>query len=87
MDPGLVILKEFWLENVMVRCSGDQLDFWLGCQKRYISKSIRQVRGHMMCGFWRSDGLGGRQVAQRCQNQGCCLIFTKRTVLKDEIDC
>ena len=30
---------------------------------------------------------GGQQVVQRCLNQGCCLIFTKRTVLKDEIDC
>ena len=33
MDLGLVILKEFWLETVMVRCSGDQMDFGLAVSK------------------------------------------------------
>ena len=82
MDPGLVILKEF---SVMVRCSCDQMDFWLGSRKRYVSQSIRRVWVQVMCVFWRSCGLGGRQVDQRFRNQGCALILTETLVLKDEI--
>ena len=29
MDPSWVILKDFWSEIVMVRRSGDQMNFWL----------------------------------------------------------
>ena len=62
MDPGLVILKEFLLENVMVRCLGDQMNFWLGGKQKYVSWSISRVLGWVMCGFWCFGGLGGRQV-------------------------
>ena len=51
MDPVLVVLKEFWLETVMVRCSGDRMDFWLGGQQKDVSRSIRQVWGRVMCGL------------------------------------
>ena len=49
MDPGLVICKGFWLENLMVRCLGDQMYFWLGGQKKDVARSTRQVRGQLMC--------------------------------------
>ena len=32
-------------------------------------------------------GLGGRKVSQRCQNQGCWLIFTETLALKNDICC
>ena len=51
MDPSMVILKKFWLENMMVRCSGDQMDFWLGGQQKDVPRSIRRVRGQVMCGL------------------------------------
>ena len=31
MDPGWVILKDFWLETVMVMRSGDQMELWSVC--------------------------------------------------------
>ena len=51
MDPGLAVLKDFWLETVVVRCSCDHMDFWLGGQEKDTSRSIRQVRGRVMCGL------------------------------------
>ena len=33
MDPGLVIWKDIWLEIVMVRRLGDQMEVWSGGQK------------------------------------------------------
>ena len=51
MDPDLVILNEFWLENMMVRCFRDNMDFGLGGQRKDVSRSIRQVRGQVMCGL------------------------------------
>ena len=71
----------------MVRCSGDQMDFLLGSRKRCVYRSIRRVQGQVMCVFWRSGGLGGHMLAQKCLNQGCALILTKMPVLKDEICC
>ena len=51
MNPGLVILKEFCLETVMMRCLDDRMDFWLGGQQKDASRSIRRVRGRLMCGL------------------------------------
>ena len=51
MGPGWVILKEFWLETVMVRCLGEQMEFWLGGQKKDVAWSTRWVRGQGMCGL------------------------------------
>ena len=62
MYPGLVILKEFWLENMMVRCSGDQMDFWLGGQQKDVPRSIRRVRGQVMCGLGVLVGLVDRRL-------------------------
>ena len=44
-------LKDFWLENMMVRCLRDNMDFGLGGQRKDVSRSIRQVRGQVMCGL------------------------------------
>ena len=30
---------------------GDQMDFWLGIQKKYVSWSTIWVRGRVMCGL------------------------------------
>ena len=49
MDPCWVIWKNFWLENLMVRCSGDQTEFWLGGQKKDAARSTRRVWGQVMC--------------------------------------
>ena len=43
--------NEFWLKTVMVRCSDDQMDFWLGCQQKYVFWSTRCVWGQVMCGL------------------------------------
>ena len=51
MDPGWVIWEEFWLETVMVRCPGDQVEFLLGGQQKGVTRSTRQVRGQGMCGL------------------------------------
>ena len=32
-DPGWGNCKNFWLEIMMARHSGDQMEVWLGCQK------------------------------------------------------
>ena len=61
MDPGWVIWKKFRFENVMVRCSGDQMEFWSGGQKKYIAWSNKLVRGRgmyeldVLCA-WMTDG-------------------------------
>ena len=49
--PGLVITNEFWLETLMVRCSGNQMDFWLCGQQKNVSWFIRRVQGKVMCGL------------------------------------
>ena len=61
MDPGWVIWNEFWLETVMVRCSDNQIEFWLGSQIKDVSRYTRQVRGRVMCGLGVFVGfVGGR---------------------------
>ena len=44
MEPGWVIWKDFWSEIVMARCSGDQVEFWLGSQKKDVAWLNRQVQ-------------------------------------------
>ena len=51
MEPGLVKLKDFWLENMMVRCSGDQVEVWLGDRQRLFTRTIRRLLGQAMCGM------------------------------------
>ena len=51
MDSGWVIWKDFWLEYVMMRCSGDQMKFRLGGQQKDVALSTTQVRGPVMCGL------------------------------------
>ena len=51
MDPGWMICKEFWLEMVMLRLSGNQMEFWLGGQKNDVARSTRWVWGQGMCGL------------------------------------
>ena len=46
-----MIWKDFWLETVMVRFSGDQMEFWLGGQQKDIAQSTRPVWGGVMCGL------------------------------------
>ena len=46
-----MVLKKFGLETVIVRCLGDQLDFWLGSQQKNVSWSIIRVWGQVMCGL------------------------------------
>ena len=87
MDPGLVILKNFWLETVMAGCSVYPMDFWLSAQRKDVSQAIRRVWGRVICGLGVFGGLGGKQAAQRRQNQGCWLILTDMPTLKDEIFC
>ena len=76
MDPSLMMDTNFWLEisnepwigdfeGILVgNCDGEVLGrsdgFWLGGQKKHVSRSIRWVHGRVMCGFWY---FGGRQVA------------------------
>ena len=58
-----MICKEFWLETVVVRCSGDQLEFCLGGQKKDLGRSTIRVRGQIICGldvwwdWWKAEGL------------------------------
>ena len=46
-----MIWKDFCLGIVMVRRSGDQMEFWLGDQKKDVARSNRWVRGLEMCGL------------------------------------
>ena len=51
------------MENMMVRCSDNQMDFWLGHQKKDVSGSTRRVWGQVMCGWGVLVGLvDGRLV-------------------------
>ena len=45
-----MVLKVLWLEIVMVRRSGDQVEFWLSVQEKDVAWSNEQVQGHGMCG-------------------------------------
>ena len=47
------------MEAVMVSCTGDQMDFWLGGQGKDVSRSIRQVRGQVVCRLGVLVGLVG----------------------------
>ena len=49
VDPGLVKLKEIWLEIKMVRCSGDPMAVLLGGQQRLSTRTIRRLPGRAMC--------------------------------------
>ena len=49
--PGWVVWKDFWLETVMVRRSGDQMEFLLGGQKKDAARSTRRFWGQGMCGL------------------------------------
>ena len=67
MDPGWVIWKYFWLYilngswlgdlkiflvgNCDGEALGDQMDFWLGGQKKDVARSTIRVRGQGMCGL------------------------------------
>ena len=51
MDPGWVVWNNFWSENVTVRCSCDQMDFWSGGQENDVARSNGLVRGQQMCGL------------------------------------
>ena len=51
MNPSWVIWEKSCLETVIVSCSGDQIEFGLGGQKKDISRSTRRVRGQLMCGL------------------------------------
>ena len=75
MDPCLVMGTNLWLgilngprlgdfEGFLVRnCNGEVLGrsdgFWLGGHQKYVSWSIKQVRGQVLCGFWCFGVIGG----------------------------
>ena len=46
-----MIWKDFWLENGMMCCSGDKMDFLSGGQKKYVNWSTRRFWGRGMCGL------------------------------------
>ena len=43
--PPLGDLEGCWSENEMVRCSGGQMEFWLGGQKKGVTWSKGRVQG------------------------------------------
>ena len=69
-----MIWKEFWLENVMVRCSGDHMEFWLGIQQNDVAWSTRRVRGQVMCGSGVLVGLVDSRVLKGVETKvvGSC---------------
>ena len=69
MDPDLVILNEFWLENIMVRCFRDNMDFGLGGQRKDVSRSIRQVQGRVMRGLGVLVGLVDGRLLRGVENK------------------
>ena len=70
----------------MVKRFGDQMEVWLGGQKKDITLSNGQVRGGK-CVYWVMGGIGGCQDAQRFQNQGFWLMRMEIPALKDNICC
>ena len=46
-----MIWKDFWSENVMVRCPGDHMEFWSGGQEKDVAWSNGRIRGQKI---WRS---------------------------------
>ena len=103
MDPSLVMSTNFWLDNFNGPRLGDFEGVLVGnCDGEVLGPSDRFLvgRSEKVCllvhqtGPGSGDvwilcfgGLGGRQVAWRCRNQGCTLILTEMPVLKDEICC
>ena len=79
MDPVLVILKEFWLEIVILRCSGNHMDFWLGGQKKDVSRSIRQVQGQVMCGLGVLVGLLDGRLLRGAETEVAHSFLPRRT--------
>ena len=55
--PRLRDLEGFLVGIIMVRCLGDQIEFWLGSQENDVARSTRQVRGRVMCGLGVLAGL------------------------------
>ena len=56
-----MVWKEFWLEAVMVKCSGNEMEFGFGVKKKDAAQSTRHVRGQGVCGLgvlwaWWADG-------------------------------
>ena len=98
-----MIWKDFWLENLNGPQMGDLEGFLVGkWDGEVLGRSDGVLVGRLEKGcslvhqtgpglgnVWAGcfGGLGGRQGAQRCQNQGCWLMCTETPVLKDEIYC
>ena len=80
------------LKAVLVaNCDGEVLGKSVGFLVEWLSKGCRSVHqtgpgwGNVQAGCF--GGLGERQGAQRCQNQGCWLMCTKTPAPKDDICC